>query len=147
VAGRKDGLDAPVGPCRVKASDSKTHSEVSESPAGLVPDATATWVSVAVAAQMMGVGKRAALIRLRKLDADLDGRLLKPIGTKAMPRGTQASKFLVCLPLLRARDPEAEEQSREIAQLRVELSEVRSKLESLRKAVRPLLGKLKPSGV
>jgi hypothetical protein len=106
-----------------------------------------TWVTVAVAATMMGVGKRAALIRLRKLDADLDGRLLKPIGTKAMPKGPQASKFLVCLPLLRARDPEAEEQSREIAQLRVELSEVLAKVESLRRAVKPLLGKVKPPRV
>lgn len=106
-----------------------------------------TWVTVAVAAKMMSIGKRAALIRLRKLDADLDGRLLKPIGTKAMPKGPRASKYLVCLPLLRARDPELEEQSREIAQLKAELSEVRSKLESLRKAIRPLLGKVKPSGV
>jgi hypothetical protein len=106
-----------------------------------------TWVTVAVAAQMMGIGKRAALTRLRKLDADLGGRLLKPIGTKAMPKGTQASKYLVCLPLLRARDPEAEEQSREIAQLKAELSELHRKLEALRKAIRPLLGKVKPSRV
>ena len=104
-------------------------------------------MTVAVAASMMGVGKRAALIRLRKLDAALDGRLLRPLGTKAMPGGAQASKFLVCLPLLRGLDPDVEDKTREIAQLKADLSEVRQKLEALRKAVRPLLAKTKPSRV
>lgn len=106
-----------------------------------------TWVTVAVAAGLMGIGKRGALKRLRKLDADLDGRLLKAIGTKATPArtGTQASKYLVCLPVLReAMDPETEDKSRELAELRAELTLVREKLEALRKAVRPLLGKRSP---
>src|SRR5690349_8882555 len=108
------------------------------------------WVTVAVAASLMKLGKRGALKRLRKLDSDLDGRLLKAIGTKSTPArtGTQASKYLVCLPVLReAMDPETEDKSRELAELRAELTLVRQKLETLRKAVRPLIGRLKPSGV
>jgi len=102
------------------------------------------WVTVAVAASMMGIGKRGALKRLRKLDADLDGRLLKAIGTQAKPTGSgsQATKYLVCLPVLReAMDPATEDHSRELAELRAELSVVHGKLEALRKAVKPLLSK------
>lgn len=100
------------------------------------------WATVAVAAGLMKIGKRGALKRLRKLDAELDGRLLKAIGAKAMPKGTQASKYLVCLPVLReAMEPETEDRERELAELRAELSLVREKVEALRRAVKPLLAK------
>jgi hypothetical protein len=100
------------------------------------------WVTVAVAAKLMGLGKRGALKRLVKLDAELEGRLLKSIGVKAMPKGAQASKYLVCLPVLReAMEPELEDHSRALAEVRAELSLVSQKLEALRKAVKPLLDK------
>jgi hypothetical protein len=91
----------------------------------------------------MGIGKRGALKRLKKLDADLDGRLLKAIGSQAKPTGgSQATKYLVCLPVLReAMDPATEDHSRELAELRAELSVVSRKLEALRKAVKPLLAR------
>jgi hypothetical protein len=102
------------------------------------------WVSVAVAAGLMKLGKRGALKRLRKLDADLDGRLLKAIGMKATPNrtGTQASKYLVCLPVLReAMEPQTEDHGRELAEVRAEVASLRMKFEALRKAVKPLLAK------
>ena len=78
----------------------------------------------------MGLGKRGALKRLKKLDADLEGRLLKPLGTQARPsgNGSQATKYLVCLPALReALDPATEDHSRELAELRAEVSEVKTR--------------------
>jgi hypothetical protein len=111
---------------------------------GYVSDVQSKCVTVAVAASMMGLGKRGALKRLRKLDADLDGRLLRAIGTKATPTrtGTQASKYLVCLPVLReAMEPATEDHSRELAGLRAEVASLRQKVEALRKAVKPLLAK------
>lgn len=105
-------------------------------------------MTVAVAASMMGLGVRGARKRLKRLDDELHGRLLRPIGTKVMPRGPQASKYLVCLPVLReALDPELEDHARELAELRAELSLVSEKLEALRRAVRPLLAQAKPSRV
>lgn len=101
------------------------------------------WVTVAYAATLMKIGKRGALKRLRQLDADLDGHLLRATRLQTTPSGTgkQATKYLVCLPVLRAAlDPEID-QSRELAELRAELTLVRQKLEALRKAVRPLLAK------
>jgi hypothetical protein len=107
-----------------------------------------TWVTVAVAASLMGLGKRGALKRLVRLDRQLEGRLLRAIGTKAMPKGAQASKYLVCLPVLReAMDPDLEDHSRALAEVRAELTLMHQKLEALRKAVRPLLPKATPEKV
>ncbi len=112
-----------------------------------MPEPRSKWVTVAVAASMMGVSERQARRRLKRLDADLDGRLLKPLGTKTMPRGTQASKYLVCLPVLREATDHEHDASADIVELRAELSEVKRKLESLRKAVKPLLVKRAPRDV
>lgn len=91
----------------------------------------------------MGLGIRGAQKRLKRLDADLDGRLLRAIGTKIMPRGPQPSRLLVNIQVLReAIDPERERDVLdELAEVRAEVSLLSQKLESLRKAVRPLLGK------
>lgn len=93
---------------------------------------------------MMGLSERQARRRLKRIDDDLEGRLLKPIGTKTLPRGTQASKYLVCMPVLREAMGHEHDASADIVELRTELSEVKRKLEALRKAVRPLLVKRTP---
>lgn len=110
-------------------------------------DAKPKWVTVVVAASMMGVSERQARRRLKRIDADLEGRLLKPLGTKTMPSGAQASKYLVCLPVLREAMDHEHDASADIVELRAELSEVKRKLESLRKAVKPLLVRRAPRDV
>jgi hypothetical protein len=102
------------------------------------------WVTVAVAAALMDLSERQARRRLKQLDADLDGRLLKAIGTKAMPSGNQPSKYLICLPVLRAAMDAETDDSAAIVELRAEVTLMRHKLEALRKAVRPLLAKRTP---
>lgn len=120
-------------------------AEARTAAAAVVPRRKRHWITVAVAGELLGLGKRGALKRLRKLDADLGGRLLRSIGTKAMPKGVQPSKFLVCLPVLReALDPEVEDQARELSELRVELRLLREKVEALRRAVRHLLPRRQP---
>lgn len=102
--------------------------------------ATTEWVSVAVAASLMGVCKRQALRRLRRLDRELGGRLLRSIGRKHMPGGVQASKYMVSsrvlLDTLRA-PPETAE--RDFERLRLEQLLIAERLEALRRLVRPLL--------
>ena len=98
------------------------------------------WVSVATAAQLMGVCKRQALRRLRRLDRELGGTLLRSIGRKRMPGGSQASKYVVSTPvLLDALRAGPEDAKRDFVRLRLEQLLIVEKLEALRRVVRPLL--------
>lgn len=98
---------------------------------------------MAVAASRMGVGHRQALRLLARRNVEMGGRLLRKVGDKRMPRGVQASKWLVSTEVfheLMRPMPAATE--RDIADLRAELVLITQKLEALRKAVRPLLRQL-----
>lgn len=98
------------------------------------------WVSVAVAAALMGLCKRQALRRLRRLDGELGGRLLRSIGDKRMPRGLQASKLLVNTAALRAAlEPSATELERDIERLRLEQLLTAQRLDALCRRLRPML--------
>jgi hypothetical protein len=98
------------------------------------------WVSVAVAASLMGLCKRQALRRLRRLDGELGGRLLRSIGAKRMPRGLQASKLLVNTSALReALEPSATDLQRDFERLRLEQTLTAQRLEALCRRLRPLL--------
>lgn len=98
------------------------------------------WVSVAVAAAHMGLCKRQALRRLRRLDAELGGRLLRAMGDKRMPGGIQASKLLVCTAVLReALAAPAGDMQRDFERLRLEQLITSEKLEALCRRLRPLL--------
>lgn len=98
------------------------------------------WVSVAVAAALMGLCKRQALRRLRRLDVEQGGRLLRSIGDKRMPRGLQASKLLVNTAALReALEPSAAALERDIERLRLEQLLTAQRLDALCRRVRPLL--------
>ena len=96
------------------------------------------WITVAHAASLMGVCKRQALRRLVRRDAELGGRLLRRLGDKRMPRGVQASKYLVSVVMLREsmRPDDAE---RDLEHLRLEVSYLRAKLAALSRAVGPIL--------
>jgi hypothetical protein len=98
------------------------------------------WVSVATAAQLMGVCKRQALRRLRQLDRELGGRLLRSLGRKHMPDGVQASKYLVCTRvLLEALRTAPHDVERDIQTLRLEQALIAQRVEVLRRLVRPLV--------
>lgn len=98
------------------------------------------WVSVAVAASLMGLCKRQALRRLRRLDGELGGRLLRSIGRKRMPCGIQASKWLVNTAALReALQPSATDLERDFERLRLEQALTAQRLEALVRRLRPLL--------
>ncbi len=98
------------------------------------------WVSVAVAASLMGLCKRQALRRLRRLDGELAGRLLRSIGDKRMPRGLQASKLLVNTSALReALEPSATDLQRDFERLRLEQALTAERLAALCRRLRPLL--------
>lgn len=98
------------------------------------------WVSVAVAASLMGLCKRQALRRLRRLDGELGGRLLRSIGDKRMPGGLQASKYLVNTAALReALQPTASDLQRDFERLRLEQLLTAQRLEALCRRLRPLL--------
>lgn len=98
------------------------------------------WVTVAVAARLMGVCKRQALRRLRRLDGELGGRLLRSLGNKRMPRGPQSSKWLVNTAALReALEPSAGSLERDFERLRLEQAITAQRLEALCKRLRPLL--------
>jgi hypothetical protein len=98
------------------------------------------WITVAQAAVLMKLGKRGALQRLGRLNAQWGGHLLKKIGDKQMPGRVQASKYLVSVEVLRrSMLPTSEATEREIDALKVALATTDEKLEALRKAVRPLL--------
>lgn len=97
-------------------------------------------MSVAVAASLMGLCKRQALRRLRRLDLELGGRLLRSIGDKRMPRGRQASKFLVNTAALReALQPSATDLQRDFERLRLEQALTAQRLEALLRRLRPML--------
>jgi hypothetical protein len=101
---------------------------------------TTEWVSVAVAASLMGLCKRQALRRLRRLDVELGGRLLRSIGDKRMPSGRQASKFLVNTAALReALQPSATDLQRDFERLRLEQALTAQRLEALLRRLRPML--------
>lgn len=96
------------------------------------------WITVAAAASLMGVCKRHALRLLVRRDAELEGRLLRRIGVKHMPKGDQASKYLVSLTLLRElMRPDGAE--RDIERLELEIVLLGQQLATLRRAVRRLL--------
>lgn len=83
----------------------------------------------------MGVCKRQALRLLGRRDVELDGRLLRRVGNKRMPRGVQASKYLVSVTLLReSMRPDGRE--RDFEALRLEVAMLRQQLEALRRAWR-----------
>lgn len=101
---------------------------------------TTEWVSVAVAASLMGLCKRQALRRLRRLDVELGGRLLRSIGDKRMPSGLQASKLLVNTAALReALQPSATDLQRDFERLRLEQALTAQRLEALLRRLRPML--------
>lgn len=102
---------------------------------------TTEWVSVAVAASLMGLCKRQALRRLRRLDAELGGgRVLRAIGDKRMPGGLQASKFLVNTAALReALQPGATDLQRDFERLRLEQALTAQRLDALCRRLRPVL--------
>jgi hypothetical protein len=88
----------------------------------------------------MGLCKRQALRRLRRLDGELGGRLLRAIGDKRMPAGLQASKLLVNTAALReALQPHATDVQRDIERLRLEQLLTAQRLEALCRRLRPLL--------
>lgn len=99
------------------------------------------WVAISVAASLMGLCKRQALRRLRRLDAELGaGRLLRAIGDKRMPGGLQASKYLVNTAALRAvLEPCATDLQRDVERLRLEQLLTAQRLEALCRRLRPLL--------
>jgi hypothetical protein len=98
------------------------------------------WVSIAVAASLMGLCKRQALRRLRRLDGELGGRLLRSIGDKRMPAGLQASKLLVNTAALRAAlQPMATDLERDFERLRLEQLLTAQRLDALCRRLRPLL--------
>lgn len=88
----------------------------------------------------MGVCKRQALRRLARKNAEVGGRLLRPIGDKRMPGGVQASKYLVSATVLReAMRATPSDLQRDIEALRLEQVLITAKVEALRKLVRPLV--------
>lgn len=88
----------------------------------------------------MGVCKRQGLRRLRRLDGELGGTLLRAIGDKRMPRGIQASKWLVNTAALRAAlEPSATDLERDIERLRLEQALTAERLAALVRRLRPLL--------
>lgn len=98
---------------------------------------------MAVAASRMGVGHRQALRLLARRNEEVGGRLLRSVGDKRMPRGVQASKWLVSTEVFHEiMRPVPAATERDIAELRAELVLTNEKLQALRKAVRPLLRKL-----
>lgn len=89
----------------------------------------------------MGLCKRQALRRLRRLDEELGpGTLLRAIGDKRMPGGIQASKYLVSTTALRGAlqgpDPELQ---RDVERLRLEQLLIAERVEAICRLVRPLL--------
>jgi hypothetical protein len=91
----------------------------------------------------MGVGHRQALRLLARRNAQVGGRLLRSVGDKRMPGGTQASKWLVSTEVFHeVMRPAPATTERDIVELRAELVLISEKLQALRNAVRPLLRKL-----
>lgn len=91
----------------------------------------------------MGVCKRQALRRLTRKNAEVGGRLLKPLGDKRMPRGVQASKYLVSTTVLReALRTEPGDVERDIQALRLDQVLISERVEALRRFVRPLARRL-----
>ena len=91
------------------------------------------------AASLMGLCKRQALRRLQRIDAELGGRLLRSIGSKRMPGGLQASKYLVSTSVLRDALRGASDLQRDLERLRLEQLLTAEKLEALCRLVRPML--------
>lgn len=92
------------------------------------------WITVADAASLMSLSKRQAARRLAVLDAELAGRLLRPIGRKVMPGGEQPSKVLVSVTILREamRSDHAE---RDIQAMRLEIVTIQHQLAAIRRAL------------
>jgi hypothetical protein len=86
----------------------------------------------------MGVCKRQALRRLIRRDQAVGGRLLRSMGEKRMPHGTQASKYEVSLHVFHEVMRPDETTALCLETMRLELVVVRQQLESIRRAVRPL---------
>jgi hypothetical protein len=108
---------------------------------------TTEWVSVSVAAALMGICKRQALRRLRRLDAEHGGRVLRSIGSKRMPAGLQSSKLLVNTAALReALQPAATDLQRDFERLRLEQLLTAQKLDALCRRLRPVLRRERPNG-
>ena len=93
------------------------------------------WITVAVAARMMGVGKRQALRLLVRRDAALGGRLLRALGSKRMPRGVQPSKYHVSVTVLRDALRHDDATQRDIEGLRLEVIVLRQQVAALRRAM------------
>lgn len=86
---------------------------------------------------MMAVSHRQALRLLVRRNELLEGRLLRSVGNKRMPRGVQPSKYLVSVAVLReAMRPD--DAARDLESLRLEVVLLRLQLAALRRAVRRL---------
>jgi hypothetical protein len=92
------------------------------------------WITVAVAAGMMGVCKRQALRLLARRDAAVGGRLLRKLGDKRMPGGVQASKYLVSVAVFREAMRPDDPAALDLEAMRLELVLIRQQLASLRRA-------------
>jgi hypothetical protein len=92
------------------------------------------WITVAVAADMMGVCKRQALRLLARRDAAMGGRLLRKLGDKRMPRGVQASKYLVSVTVFREAMRPDEGATLDLEAMRLELVLIKRQLDSIRRA-------------
>lgn len=93
------------------------------------------WISVAAAAGLMGLCKRQALRLLVRRNAELEGRLLRPIGEKRMPDGVQASKYLVSVTVLRE-SLRPDDAARDLESIRLEVAMMRQQLTALWRIVR-----------
>lgn len=87
----------------------------------------------------MGLCKRQALRRLRRLDAQHGGRLLRAIGDKRMPGGLQASKYLVNTAALRDVLDAPNELQRDFERLRLEQLLLSEKVAALCRRLGPIL--------
>ena len=73
------------------------------------------------------------------MNAAAGGRLLRSIGTKRMPGGLQASKYLVSTEVfLQSMRPQQSDTERDVEYLRVELMLTKQKVEALRARLREL---------
>jgi hypothetical protein len=95
------------------------------------------WITIAEAAGLMHLGKRGAHKRLVALNQELDGRLLRVIGTRTMGSRVQPGKYLVSLDVLRQStlEPDRETLARELEEQKITLIKANQKVEALRRTV------------
>jgi hypothetical protein len=100
-----------------------------------LPRVVNEWITVAQAAGLMRLSKRQALRLLARRNANSGGRLLRAVGDKCMPRGVQASKFMVSTSvLLESLRPDSSTLL-DLESLRLEVDLLRQQVAALRRAV------------